>query len=151
LNLTGYFDLQQALRCAKQQNKPVFVDFTGHNCGNCRVMESTVWADERVLSRLRNDFVVVALYTDDKTELPKSEWYTSKRDGRQKTSLGEQYLDFQITKFGANAQPYYALLSPDGELLATPVAFERDVEKYLDFLDNGLARHRQQAQSVAAK
>ncbi|WP_319805308.1 protein-disulfide reductase DsbD family protein [Hymenobacter latericus] len=141
-NLQGYFDLKQALACAKQQNKPVFVDFTGHNCGNCRLMEASVWADPRVLQRLRNDYVVVALYVDDKTELPEAEWFTSQRDGRQKKSIGEQNLDFEISRFGANAQPYYVLLSPDGQQLVEPKAYESDATRFVEFLDAGLARHR---------
>ncbi|AYA38635.1 DUF255 domain-containing protein [Hymenobacter oligotrophus] len=149
-NLQGYFDLKQALACAKAQNKPVFVDFTGHNCGNCRLMEASVWADPRVLQRLRNDFVVVALYVDDKTELPQAEWFTSPRDGRQKKSIGEQNLDFEISRFGANAQPYYVLLSPDGQQLVEPKAYESDATRFVEFLDAGLARHRA-ASPVAAR
>jgi thiol:disulfide interchange protein len=143
LGLTGYFDLKQALRCAKEQNKPVFVDFTGHNCGNCRLMEASVWSDEQVLRRLREDYIVVALYVDDKTELPKADWYVSERDKREKKSLGEQNLDYSIRQFGVNAQPYYVLLAPDGTPLNTPVAYEPDVAKFVGFLDDGLRQHRQ--------
>ncbi|KAA9338415.1 thioredoxin fold domain-containing protein [Hymenobacter busanensis] len=142
LNLQGYFDLQQALRCARQQNKPVFVDFTGHNCGNCRLMEASVWSDPQVLQRLQRDYVVVALYVDDKTELPQTEWYTSKRDNRVKKAIGEQNLDFEISRFQANAQPYYVLLSPDGQPLAEPLAYEPDVARFVQFLDRGLQQHR---------
>ncbi|TGD79069.1 protein-disulfide reductase DsbD family protein [Hymenobacter wooponensis] len=153
-NLSGYFTLQEALACARQQGKPVFVDFTGHNCGNCRVMEATVWSDPRVLKRLQNDFVLVALYADDKTELPSNQWYTSARDQRVKKTLGEQNLDFQITRFNMNAQPYYALLDPSSTLekpvvLAPPVAYESDINKFIAFLDAGVARYKQQAQAVA--
>ncbi|TGE19363.1 protein-disulfide reductase DsbD family protein [Hymenobacter elongatus] len=155
-NLAGYFTLSEALACARQQNKPVFVDFTGHNCGNCRVMEAAVWSDPRVLKRLREDFVLVALYADDKTELPASQWYTSARDKRVKKTLGEQNLDFQISRFNMNAQPYYVLLDPASTLeqpvlLAPAVAYESEVAKFLQFLDAGLARHRQQSQPVARR
>ncbi|GAA4375997.1 protein-disulfide reductase DsbD family protein [Hymenobacter koreensis] len=150
LNLQGYFDLEQALRCAKQQNKPVFVDFTGHNCGNCRLMEASVWSDPQVLQRLRNDYVVVALYVDDKTELPENEWYTSKRDQRVKKAIGEQNLDFEISRFQANAQPYYVLLSPDGQPLVEPLAYEPDVNRFVQFLDRGLAQFRS-AQPVVVR
>ncbi|MCB2378037.1 thioredoxin family protein [Hymenobacter sp. BT635] len=147
-NLTGYFTLQEALACARQQNKPVFVDFTGHNCGNCRVMEASVWSDSRVLKHLQDDFIIVALYADDKTELPASQWYTSARDQRVKKTLGEQNLDFQISRFNMNAQPYYVLLDPASTmekpvLLAPAVAYESDVNKFIQFLETGLARHRQ--------
>lgn len=145
LGLDGYFDLKQALRCAKAQNKPVFVDFTGHNCGNCRLMEASVWADDQVLRRLRDNFIVVALYVDDKTELPQTDWYTSTRDKRLKKSLGEQNLDYSITRFGVNAQPYYVLLSPDGVLLNQPVTYEPDIAKFIGFLDAGLRQQQRPA------
>ncbi|RZK18235.1 MAG: DUF255 domain-containing protein, partial [Hymenobacter sp.] len=139
LGLDGYFTLQEALRCARQQGKPVFVDFTGHNCGNCRRMEADVWAHEEVLRQLRKDYVVVALYADDKTELPQAEWYTSPRDKRQKTTIGEQNLDYQISQFKANAQPYYVLLDPanPGQPLAAPVAYEPDVQRFSKYLAEG--------------
>ncbi|WP_460676191.1 protein-disulfide reductase DsbD family protein [Hymenobacter coalescens] len=156
LNLSGYFTLEEALACARQQQKPVFVDFTGHNCGNCRVMEATVWSDPRVLKRLREDFVVVALYADDKTELPQDKWYTSPRDQRVKRTLGEQNLDFQIRTFNMNAQPYYVILDPASTVqqprsLAPAVAFESDVEKFIAFLDAGLAQYKRQQAPVAAR
>ncbi|WP_236704998.1 thioredoxin family protein [Hymenobacter sp. AT01-02] len=147
-NLSGYFTLQEALECARQRKKPLFVDFTGHNCGNCRVMEATVWSDPRVLKRLREDFVVVALYADDKTELPQSQWYTSTRDQRVKKTLGEQNLDFQISRFNMNAQPYYVILDPASTMeqplaLTTAVAYESDINKFIQFLDAGLTRYQQ--------
>jgi len=154
LGLNGYFTLQEALRCAKEQHKPVFVDFTGHNCGNCRRMEADVWSHEEVLRQLRDDYVVVALYADDKTELPKAEWYTSPRDGRVKSMLGEQNLDFQISKFNANAQPYYVVLNPNDattQPLLAPVAFEPDVAQFSSFLRAGVKRFKGQRAPVAAR
>ncbi|RTQ50275.1 DUF255 domain-containing protein [Hymenobacter gummosus] len=155
LNLSGYFTLEEALACARQKGKPVFVDFTGHNCGNCRVMESTVWSDPRVLQRLQNDFVIVALYADDKTELPQAKWYTSPRDQRVKRTIGEQNLDFQIRAFGMNAQPYYVILDPASTpakpLQLTPaVAYESDIDKFIQFLDAAKTSYQQQNQAVAA-
>lgn len=136
--LEGYFDYEQGLACAKQQNKPVFIDFTGHGCVNCREMEARVWADPRVLKKLREDFVVVALYVDDKTELPESEWITSTYDGKVKKSIGKKYADFQISKFNVNAQPYYVLLDTNGNVLVPPKAYDLEVENFLAFLDSGL-------------
>ncbi|UOQ53014.1 protein-disulfide reductase DsbD family protein [Hymenobacter cellulosivorans] len=155
-NLSGYFTLQEALACAKEQNKPIFVDFTGHNCGNCRVMEAGVWSDPRVLQRLREDYIIVALYADDKTELPADQWYTSKRDQRVKKTLGEQNLDFQISRFNMNAQPYYTLLSPSSTLenpvvLTPAVTYESDVTKFIQFLDAGKAQHQRQSAPVARR
>ena len=81
LGIKGYFDYKQAIQCAREKKKPLFIDFTGHGCVNCREMEARVWSDPEVLKRLKNDFIMVALYVDDKTELPESEWYTSSYDG----------------------------------------------------------------------
>ncbi|WNB18001.1 protein-disulfide reductase DsbD family protein [Marivirga arenosa] len=133
--IKGYFDYEQALACAKEQGKPIFVDFTGHGCVNCREMEARVWSDPKVLSRLKNDFVMLALYVDEKTELPESEWYTSEYDGKVKKTMGKQNADFQITRFNNNAQPYYVLLDTNGELLVEPIAYERSISKFVDFLE----------------
>ena len=154
LGLRGYFTLQEAMACAKAQGKPVFVDFTGHNCGNCRRMEADVWSHEEVLRQLRDDYVVVALYADDKTELPQPEWYTSARDHRVKSTLGEQNLDFQISRFRANAQPYYVLLDPNDatvQPLVTPIAYEPDVAQFSAYLAAGKKQYHQQRGPVATR
>ena len=153
-NLDGYFDLEQAKRCARQQKKPIFIDFTGHACVNCRKMEASVWSDPQVLARLRNDYVVVALYVDDKTELPESEWYTSPRDKQVKTTLGKQNADLQVTRYGFNAQPYYVIIDPDdatGKPLVAPIAYEPDVAQFSAFLAAGLQQYRGQRAPVAAR
>jgi thiol:disulfide interchange protein DsbD len=137
--LKGYFDYDQALACAKASNKPVFIDFTGHGCVNCREMEARVWADPRVLKRLRESYIVVALYVDDKViKLPESEWVTSAYDGKVKKTLGKKYQDFQITRFRQNTQPQYALLDTNGELLVPTRSYNLDVDAFIDFLDGGL-------------
>ncbi len=140
--LQGYFDYEQALACARQQNKPLFIDFTGHGCVNCREMEARVWSDPKVLERLRNDFVIVALYVDEKTELPESEWYESSYDNKIKKSIGKQNVDFQITRFNNNAQPYYVLLNTDEMPLVPPKAYDLNVQNFIDFLDEGLNNFR---------
>ncbi|MGD9993593.1 MAG: protein-disulfide reductase DsbD family protein [Salinivirgaceae bacterium] len=136
--LKGYFDYEQGLACAKAQNKPVFIDFTGHGCVNCREMEARVWSDPEVLKRLNNDYVVIALYVDDKTKLPEDEWVTSSYDGKLKKSIGKKYADFQITKFNINAQPYYCLLDHEGELLTKPKAYDLNIDAFIEFLDKGV-------------
>lgn len=136
--LEGYFDYEQALACAKEQNKPLFIDFTGHGCVNCREMEANVWADPRVLSRLRNNYIVTALYVDDKTKLIESEWITSEYDGRVKKTVGKKFADFQISKFNTNAQPFYVLLNPNGEMLMQPKAYDLDIDNFVQFLDSGI-------------
>ncbi len=139
--LRGYFDYDQAIACAKTLDKPVFIDFTGHGCVNCREMEARVWSDPEILRRLQNDFILTALYVDDKTELPESEWYKSKYDGKLKKSIGKQNADFQITKFNNNAQPFYVILDPDGNLLTTPKAYDLNVSTFAAFLDEGLENY----------
>ncbi|HEX2975820.1 MAG TPA: thioredoxin family protein, partial [Bacteroidales bacterium] len=140
--LKGYFDYEQGLACAKQLNKPVFIDFTGHGCVNCRDMEARVWSDPRVLKKLKDEFVVIALYVDDKTQLPESEWITSKYDGKVKKTIGKKYADFQISRFNVNAQPYYVLLDTNGELLVKPKAYDLDVENFIAFLDSALEKFK---------
>ena len=136
--LEGYFDYDQALACAKEQDKPIFVDFTGHGCVNCREMESNVWADPKVLSLLSNDYIVTALYVDDKTTMPKEDWYTSTYDGKKKKTIGKKFADLQKDMFGVNAQPFYVLISPDGKILTAPRAYDLDVNAFVKFLKTGL-------------
>jgi thiol:disulfide interchange protein DsbD len=140
--LQGFFDYQQALQYARKANKPIFIDFTGHGCVNCREMEARVWSDPEVLRRLSNDYVVLALYVDDKYELPESAWYTSAYDGKVKKTIGAQNADLQITKFNNNAQPYYTLIDGNGNLLVAPKAYDLNVEHFAAFLDSGLAAYK---------
>ncbi len=135
--IQGYFDYEQALACAQTQNKPLFIDFTGHGCVNCREMEARVWSDPEVLRRLKEDYVVVALYVDEKTELPESAWYTSDYDDKVKKTIGKQNADFQITRFNNNAQPYYVLLNNKGQLLKEPKAYDLSIQNFVEFLDEG--------------
>lgn len=136
--LEGYFDFEQGMACAKALNKPVFIDFTGHGCVNCREMEAAVWSDPRVLERLKNDFVIIALYVDDKSKLPEEEWVTSSYDGKVKKTLGKKYADFQITRFGVNAQPYYVLMDTNEDLLVDPKAYDLNPDNFVRFLDEAL-------------
>lgn len=133
--IQGYFDYDQALRAAKRQNKPLFIDFTGHGCVNCREMEARVWSDSRVLKRLKEDFIIVALYIDERHTLPEAQWYTSTYDNKVKKTIGKQNADFQITRFDNNAQPYYVILDQQEDPLINPIAYETDIQKFIDFLD----------------
>jgi thiol:disulfide interchange protein len=135
--LTGYFDYKQALEESKKQHKPIFVDFTGHACVNCRKMEEYVWAKPEVLKRLQNDFIIVSLYADERKELPEADWYTSPRDGKVKKTIGEQNQDLQISKFNFSAQPQYVVIDENGNELSGPTFFDTDEQKFVDFLDNG--------------
>lgn len=139
--LEGYFDYEQGMKCAKAQNKPVFIDFTGHGCVNCRKMEEFVWADPEVLKRLRDDYIIITLYTDDKTKLPEEEWVPASisHDGKTKKTLGKKYADFQIRKFETNSQPQYVLADTDGnKLVKETKAYDNNVQNFVDFLDKGL-------------
>ncbi|HEY8402424.1 MAG TPA: cytochrome c biogenesis protein CcdA [Cytophagaceae bacterium] len=135
--LKGYFDYKQAIECAKEKGLPVFIDFTGHGCVNCREMEANIWSDPEVLRRLSGDYLIVALYTDDRTILPETEWYKG-TDGKTKKTIGAQNLDLEATKFKRNSQPFYVLLDPYTEqLLAEPVGYTSSVAEFIDFLEEG--------------
>jgi len=135
--LTGYFDYKQALKESKKQGKPIFIDFTGHACVNCRKMEEYVWAKPQVLKRLQNDFIIVSLYADERKKLPQNEWYTSPRDGKVKKTIGEQNQDLQISKYNFSAQPQYVIIDANENQLGDPTFFDTDEEHFVDFLDAG--------------
>lgn len=135
--INGFHDYDEALAYANEVNKPLFIDFTGHGCVNCRKMEEYVWADHGVLTRLKNDYVVVALYVDDKTTLPEDEWFTSTYDGKVKKTLGKQNFDLQIDTFNSNAQPFYVLLDNEEKQLMEPRAYDLDINGFVNFLDEG--------------
>ncbi|WP_208103849.1 protein-disulfide reductase DsbD family protein [Flagellimonas ochracea] len=138
--LRGYFDVEQAKECAKMQNKPIFIDFTGHGCVNCREMEARVWSDPRVLEILKNDFIILALYVDDKTELPEADWYESEYDGKTKKTIGKQNADYQIVKYVNNAQPFYVLMDAGENMLVEPRAYDLDIENFIRFLESGIKK-----------
>ena len=142
LGIQGYFSLEEGLEVAKKAGKPVFVDVTGHGCVNCREMESRVWSDPGVLSMLKNDFVVVALYTDDKQKLDKKDWVTDAETGKVYKDLGRANSYLARTKWNVNAQPNYILLSPDGEMLVPVRGYDLSVEGFVNFLQSGLEAYR---------
>jgi len=136
--LEGYFDYEQGMACAKKLNKPVLLDFKGHACANCKEMENKVWSDPKVLKRLKNDYLIIALYVDDRTKLPEDEWVTSTYDGKVKKTLGKKYADFQITKYNINSQPYYVLIDHNGETLVEPKGHDLNIDNFINFLDSGV-------------
>jgi len=138
LGLQGYFDYEEALACARKQGKPVLVDFVGHTCSNCKKMYSEVWSDPRVLDKLMNEFIIVALYTDDRTKLPEKEWITSTTDGKVKNTIGKRNQDFQITRFNSNALPLYVIVDPNGNNLSkTYYTYDPSIDKFLSWLEQG--------------
>ena len=134
--LPGYFDFEQGLACAKEQNKPLFVVFKGHACSNCKKMENTVWEDAEVMNMLSQKYVVVGLYTDDRTKLPEEEIFISKVDGEEKDNLGEKNLDLQISKYQTNSIPFHVILKPDGSEIKMGVTFNDEV--FRDFIAKGI-------------
>ena len=135
--LEGFFDYDEGMQYAREVGKPVFLDFTGHGCVNCREMEANVWSDPNVQKLLRDNYVIIALYVDDKKQLPESEWVTT-ADGKVRKTLGKINASFQIERFGINAQPYYVLLDNTGKPLVTPRSYDLDVNGFINFLESGL-------------
>jgi thiol:disulfide interchange protein len=136
--LNGYYDYRQGLKCAKEQGKPVLLDFKGHACANCKLMEAKVWSDPEVQRRLRDNFVIVALYVDDRTLLPESEWITSAVDGKIKKTIGKVNEDLEISKFRTNALPLYVIADHNGNPLNKPMPTNMKVEEYKKWLDEGV-------------
>ncbi len=141
-NLTGFFDMEEAEAYAAEVGKPLFVDITGHGCVNCREMEARVWSDPTVLDILRNDYVIVALYTDDKTTLPESEWVVTD-SGKTLKGLGKINSHYALQTYGVNAQPYYILQDSEGNELNTPRGYNLDVAEFIDFLKAGVETYKQ--------
>jgi thiol:disulfide interchange protein DsbD len=137
--LQGFFDYDQGVQYAKKVNKPVFIDFTGHGCVNCREMEARVWSDPAVLKRLQEDYVIIALYVDDKKELPETDWYTSTYDNKVKKTIGAQNADLQIVKYNNNAQPHYCLVDHQGNLLVDHINYDLNAARFVNFLESGKA------------
>lgn len=136
--LKGYFDYKQGLGCAKEQGKPALLDFKGHACANCKLMEAKVWSDPEVLRRLRENFVIIALYLDDRTQLPEDEWVVSQVDGKTKKTIGKVNEDLEISKFRTNAMPLYVITDHEGNPLNTPMPTNMDINEYRKWLDEGL-------------
>lgn len=141
-NLSCFHDYDKALAYAKQVKKPLFVDFTGWSCVNCRKMEDKVWVDPRVLKYLREDYVVVSLYVDDKTNLPEAERKISETTGKKIKTVGNKWSDMQTKRYLTNSQPYYVLLDANEQLLAQPEAYNPDIENYISFLNKGVEEYK---------
>lgn len=131
--LTGYNKLEDGLTAARESGKKVFVDITGHGCVNCREMEARVWSDPQVLQKLRNDYVIVSLYVDDKTRLPEDRWLTTE-SGKVLKDVGRVNSHLVLKRFGVNSQPNYFLLDAEGNTLRGPRGYNLDVDAFVDFL-----------------
>lgn len=141
--LEGFFDYKQGVEYAKAVGKPVMIDFTGHGCVNCREVEANVWSDPTVNKIMRNDYVIIALYVDDKRELPEDLWITDKNGKVQKT-IGRVNAAYQIERYATNAQPYYVLIDPRTDTeMGKPLAYSTiDIASFTKFLQGGLATYK---------
>jgi thiol:disulfide interchange protein len=138
LNLDAFFDYDEGVAYAKQVNKPVLIDFTGHACVNCRKMEANVWPDKEVYKLISEDYVLIQLYVDDKTELTEKDIITDSK-GKTLNTIGKKWSALQASKFQANSQPFYVLLDPKTEQpLVEPQGADYEVSHYLTFLKSGL-------------
>ena len=141
----SYFDYDEAVACAREQKKPLFIDFTGHGCVNCRKMEEKVWSDPKVLALLKEKYIVVSLYVDDKKiQLSPSEYFQSRSSGKTIKTLGDKNAELQEYYFGKSTQPLYCLLNSDEELLQPAYGadyFQFKVEPFVDFLQEGLKEY----------
>lgn len=144
-NLNCFKDLKEGMKYAKEKGLPVMIDFTGYACFNCRKMEEHVWPTDPVYSKLRDDYVLVSLYVDDRKELTKEEQipimdYRGNYDTLR--TYGQKWTHLQFTYFNNNSQPYYVLLTPEGNLLNNPVGYTPDENEYASFLDCGLTTYK---------
>ncbi len=140
-DVQGYFDVNQGIDCAKAQNKPVLLYFTGHSCSNCKKMQASVWSDPTVKEYFNNKVIMTALYVDEKSvKLAEEEWFTSSNDGKIKKTLGEANADMQIVNFKTNTQPFYVLMDSDGKVLTEPMTYNSNPEEFLSFLKRGIEK-----------
>ncbi len=133
-----YKDYESGMAAAKEQGKPVLIDFTGFGCVNCRKMEASVWTDANVADKLEKDYVLISLYVDDKTPLPEPMEVTFNGEKRTLRTIGDKWSYLQASKFGANAQPFYVAVDNEGNPLTAAFSFKEDINAYLDFLNKGL-------------
>ncbi len=144
--LTAYFDLNEGIAAAKVLHKPIMLDFTGYSCANCRKMEAQVWSDPEVLKRIKENFVLVSLYVDEPTELSPAEKYTN-AGGEKIETVGDKNLDYEITKFGFNAQPLYMFIDANQNALSDiNYSYDPDVDKFIKHLDAAKSRFNAAAQ-----
>lgn len=135
-------DYDSGMLYAQEHELPVLIDFTGYGCVNCRKMEASVWMDPTVASIINNDYVLIQLYVDDKTPLPKPFEVDDNGQERKLRTVGDMWSFLQSSKFGANAQPFYVLLDNEGKPLMPSYSFDEDVSKYVDFLREGLDKYK---------
>ena len=145
--IDGYFDYEEGIQAAKESGKPVMLDFTGWACVNCRKMEAAVWSDANVLKRMKENYVVISMFVDDKTKLPEEQQYISAFSGKKIKTLGNWYSDIQASNYQTTTQPFYVLLDNNKKLLNEPRSYNEDVDAYVKWLDKGLEEYKKRTVS----
>ena len=135
-------DFDAGMEYARQQGKPVMIDFTGYGCVNCRKMELAVWTDPTVSKILNDDYVLITLYVDEKTKLPEPVKVNENGTERTLRTVGDKWSYLQRSKFGANAQPFYVLIDNEGKPLNKSYSYDEDIQKYVEFLQTGLKNYK---------
>jgi len=135
--ISAYYDYDEALAAAKAAHKPLMLDFTGHACTNCRLMEENVWSNPVALAMLKNDYILVSLYADDRTALPENEQFTSKYSGEKIEDIGDKWKDLETGRYNTNALPFYVLLDNNENMIGKYDGYDPDNEKFIAFLQNG--------------
>ena len=139
-NIPCFKDYYQGLEYATKQDKPVFLDFTGHGCVNCRKTEETIWIDDEIRNSLINDWILVSLYVDDDKKLDKTLW--SKKRQKKMRNVGNKWADFQIINFEQNSQPLYVMMTGDQKVLASPRGYKSGIDDYQEYMECGLETYK---------
>ncbi|AUC79524.1 thiol:disulfide interchange protein [Nonlabens sp. MB-3u-79] len=137
-DIIAFHDYEEGLAYAKEVNKPILVDFTGWACVNCRKMEERVWSEPAILNMLKNDFVLISLYVDDKNKLPKEQQYISEVTGKKVRTIGDKWMEFQKNNYKVAAQPFYVIKDKYGNDIGLPIAYTPEVDLYEAWLRKGL-------------
>jgi thiol:disulfide interchange protein DsbD len=137
-DIIAFYDYEEGLAYAKEVNRPILIDFTGWACVNCRKMEERVWSDPKILNMLKNDFVLISLYVDDKNKLPKEEQYTSEITGKKIRTIGDKWMEFQKDNYATAAQPLYVIKDKNGNDIGKPIAYTPEIDLYKVWLRKGL-------------
>lgn len=139
--INGFFDYEEALEYSRKVKKPLFIDFTGHGCVNCREMEAKVLSDQRIINLLNEEFVVVAIYTDDRKELPQKEWVTTE-EGKILKTLGKVNSHLANNKYGVGALPYYVIIDGSENIIAPPMGYNLSIPAFIEFLESGKKNYK---------
>ena len=148
--INAYYDYDEALAAARAAHKPLMLDFTGHACTNCRLMEENVWSDTKALAMLKNDYILVSLYADDRTDLPANEVYVSKYSGDKIADIGDKWKDMETGRYNTHALPFYVLLDNNEKMIGKYDGYDPDIAKFVGFLENGKSEFQKSSPTASA-